>query len=256
MEISSFELIYKPQSPTGAADVVLQGYFLNIANLEDTQLLFRVDFVTSSISDPDRSLANNTVAFIDRPNQNNIPASLIGTLTSPSFRLKPNVVVPPKGTAKVAVLPSDPFPQPSGPANFEARGYVTLRLPAIFAFDGNFFRLRPQLDRPARVLLTPQNRATYFGQSGDINDQTQASLPTGSGGAIDQVEAESGFPFPFPKGLAKRLTSLEGAVPPDPDEAELATMLATLAASGIDLKTLNSELKKAGIGIALEKTKT
>ena len=45
MNVSHFELIFKPQSPVPPADTVLQGYFLSISNLEDVELSFRLDFV-------------------------------------------------------------------------------------------------------------------------------------------------------------------------------------------------------------------
>ena len=258
MEVSSFELIYKPQSPSGAADIVLQGYFLNIANLEEVELQFRLDFVTSPVTDPDRSLNGNTIVFIDGPDANNQSGNLIGGLTAKSFRLSPLVTVPAHGTAKVAVLPSDPFPMPSGPPDFEARGYVTIRLPALFVGGGGFFgNFQAQLDRPAKVLLTPQNRATYFDAEGTINDQTQSSLPTASGGALAEVEAER-FGF-FEPVLPGRFGGLLERVGPerfgDLSYDDLAMMLGAIAASDVDLKTLNAELKAAGIGMALETRK-
>ena len=251
MEVSSFELIYKPQSPVGAADRVIQGYFLNVTNLEDAQLVFQVDFVTSAVTDPDRSLFANTVAFIDTPNQNNIPASLSGGLTSPSFQLSPSLIIPPKATAKVALLPSDPFPVPVIPANFEARGYVTLRLPPLLTISGGSLEVIPQLDRPARVLLTPQNRAVYLAADNTINDQTQSSLPTASGAALAQVEPETSFQFSF-AGLSDQLSAFSDGLMPDYSETDIAMMLASMAAGGADLKTLNAEMKKAGIGMAIE----
>lgn len=254
MEVSSFELIYKPQSPSGAADTVLQGYFLNITNLEDTSLVFQVDFITSPVSDPDRSLANNTIAFIDTPNVNNTPASLLGALEAPSFRLSPSVTIAPNETAKIAVLPSDPFPAPVGPANFEARGFVRLRLPPFFIFDGGGFSIVPQLDRPARVLLTPQNRATYFAPSGEINDQTQSSLPTGSGAAIDTVVPETGFIISG-NDLATKFSTPSSGSMPDFAGDDMAMMLAAMSTEGVDLRSINAELKKAKIGLALEKRK-
>ena len=253
MEVSSFELIYNPQSPSGAADTVLQGYFLNITNLEDTQLTFQLDFVTSSVTDPDRSLASNTIAFIDTPNVNNVPASLLGDLAAPSFRLSPSVTIAPNETAKIAVLPSDPFPAPVAPPNFEARGFVTLRLRPIIIFDGAGLSIVPQLDRPARVLLTPQNRATYFDASGDINDQTQSSLPTASGAAIDTVEPESTLAIFSSANVSAAFEALDASEMPDFAERDMAMMLAAISSSGVDFKTVNAEMKKAGIGMALEK---
>ncbi len=136
MDISHFELVYKPQSPVPPADTVLQGYFLKISNLEDKSLSFRLDFVTSSITDPDRSLFQNTIVFVDTPGTNNNPGvfTLTGLLDSKSFRLGRLVTIPAHGTALVALLPADPFPMPGTrpPApNFECRGYVQLTLPAL-----------------------------------------------------------------------------------------------------------------------------
>jgi hypothetical protein len=255
MEVSSFELIYKPQSPVGAADRVIQGYFLNITNLENVDLRFSLSFVTSSVSDPDRSLFNNTVAFVDTANSNNSSASLSGGLTSSVFTLNPTITIRPNETAKVALLPSDPFPVAGTPANFEARGYVRLRLPANirFTFPGGL-TFQPQLDRPARVLLTPQNRATYLSASGVINDQTQSSLPTASGGALAEVQPETGFIL-NPAVIATRMQEFGEIDRLDFDERDLAMMLAALPASGVDFKEVNAVLKEAGIGMALENRK-
>ncbi|MEM0935877.1 MAG: hypothetical protein AAF646_18130 [Pseudomonadota bacterium] len=253
MEISSFELIFKPQSPVGAADTVLQGYFLNVTNLEDVSLTFRLNFVTSSITDPDRSLFANTVAIIDTPNVNNSPATLIGGLASPSFRLSPDIVIAPNATAKVALLPSDPFPDPTVAADFECRGFADLTLPAVFTFiPPASISFGPQLDRPARVLVTPQNRATYL-NGGVINDQTQAGLPTGPGGAVVEIEPEQGFLLPFSGGMSELLSDMSPTPMPDIAEADMALMFAALADA--DLKSLNAKLKDAGIGLSLEKRK-
>jgi len=260
-EVSSFELIYKKQSPAGEADIVLQGYFLNISNLEDVRLTFRVDFVTSRVDDPDRNLAGNTIAFIDTPNENNIRARLLGSPSSTSFLLSPNVTIPARGTAKVALLPSDPFVAPDGPVDFEARGYVRLTMPLIFRRPPNspvrFPFLTPQLRRPARVLLTPQNRATYFasGPERKINDQTQSSLPTASGAALAEVET-SGFVRPFVSDLGDMLVRMEGMVASEPSSGDVAMMLAMLASPESDLEGLNAELKKANIGIAVKRRKS
>jgi hypothetical protein len=251
VEVSQFELIYKPQSPVGTADTVLQGYFLNITNLETEALSFRLDFVTSSVSDPDRSLAGNTIAIVDTPNANNQPANLVGVLASASFRLSPNVTIPGRGTAKIAILPSDPFPTPVTPANFEARGYVTLRLPALFSFQNGSFRLRPQLDRPAKVLLTAQNRATYLGTGGAISDQTQASVPIGDGAAKAEVAAETGF-FPAPGVFTPLMSGDTPPFAPEMGEDELALALAVMSgASDAELDAVNATMDQAGLGMAL-----
>ena len=69
MEVSHFELIWKPQSPAAPANTpavanVIQGYFLEITNLESVPYSYRVEFVASPVTLPSRSLAGNTVCFV------------------------------------------------------------------------------------------------------------------------------------------------------------------------------------------------
>lgn len=259
MNISHFELIYKPQSPVPPADTVLQGYFLSISNLEDVELSFRLDFVTSSITDPTRTLSGNTVVIVDiAGGNNNFAYSLLGSTSAKSFRLSPFVTIPPHATAKIAVLPDDPFPVPIGdgtadPADYEARGYVTLRLPGLLRFENGLLRVVRQLDRPANVLLTPQNRATYFRDGVTIESQTQSSLPLASGSALNEVPAE-GFLFPTltlerPLEIGKLAERLDFDEMPE----RLAELMAVAAASDVDLKAFNAALRDAGIGMALER---
>lgn len=261
MNVSHFELIFKPQSPIPPADTVLQGYFLSIINLEEVALSFRLDFVTSSITDPMRTLAGNTVVIVDIAGGNNDFAySILGGPASKSFRLSPLLNIPAHATAKIAVLPSDPFPAPIGdgtadPADYEARGYVTLRLPALFETVGKEIKIVRQLDRPANVLLTPQNRATYFRDGKTIESQTQSSLPLASGSALNEVPAER-RPMLDPVFDPKRVFDL-GRLLREVDIDLLPEMLADLmvvaAATGIDTKAFNAALKEAGIGMALER---
>ena len=260
MEVSNFEIVYKPQSPIGPADTVLQGYFLELSNLEDVELRFRLDFSTSPITDPDRSLQNNTAVLVDRPGSDNTDTfSLIGDLDAKSFRLSPWVSVPACGTALIAVLPSDPFAFPNDPANFEVRGFVTLRLPAVFQFGGGggFPFFGPQLDRPARVMLTPQNRSLYIGADGENNAQTQSSLPLASGRALNEVEPESGFVVTFPDEFdVPALLEREVSRPSmDFSPEALAMQMAAAAASDVDLKSFNATMKDAGVGLSLERRK-
>jgi len=252
-DVSQFELVYKPQSPVGPADVVLQGYFLNITNLEEVELFFRLDFVTSSVPDADRTLAGNTTAIVDTPTQNNLPAQLNGSAAASSFRLIPNVVIPPGGTAKVVVLPSDPFAMPGGTPDFEARGYVTIRLPGRLTFTApGFIGFERQIEGAARILVTPQNRATYFDTDGAVSDQTQSSVPTGSGSAVLEVAAEL-FPFVFFERLNVPLAreTLDLSRLEDLQLEEFAALMATIAASETDMKALNAALAEAGVGMTL-----
>jgi len=261
MEVSNFEIVYKPQSPVGPADTVLQGYFLEISNLEDVDLRFRLDLWTSSITDPDRSPQNNTAILVDRPGSDNADTfSLIGDIDAKSFRVSPWISVPACGTALIAVLPSDPFVFPNEPPNFEVRGFVTLRLPAVFqpGGGGGFpFFFGPQLDRPARVMLTPQNRALFIGTDGENNAQTQASLPLATGQALNEVEPESGIIFPppleldIPALLEREITRPSMAFSPE----VLAMQVAAAATSDMDLGSFNAAMKNVGVGLALKRQK-
>lgn len=264
MNVSHFELIFKPQSPVGEADTVLQGYFLTVTNLEPVALSFRLDFVTTSVTDPTRTLAGNTVVIVDIAGGNNdFDYALQGRRTSKSFRLSPMVIIPPHATAKIAVLPDDPFPTPIGdgtadPADYEARGYVTLRLPATLTLVDGRFRVAAQLDRPAKVLVSAQNRATYFRRNGTINSQTQSSLPLGPGSSQFAVDAEiSLFPLlafdRIPIELDRPLPDLMLDLDADRVPFMLAELMAVAAASGVDTKAFNAALKEAGIGMALER---
>lgn len=262
MDVSHFELVYKPQSPAGPADTVLQGYFLEIANLEERELQFALSLTTSSISDPDRSLFGNAAVFVDTPGSNNNSGvfTLTGGLTSSTFGLNRRIVVPPNGTALVAVLPSDPFPPGSVPGNmadFECRGYATLTLPPVcvpFTTSGGFtFCLLQSQGATAKVLLTAQNRAIYTDpDSGEAKGQTQGNLPLTTGQSLNEITPQNPFVFerPFNLEAAAAFEASEFAF-----EDVLAGMLATASESKMDLKKFNAALKKSKVGIAVENRK-
>ncbi len=260
MQVSQFELVYKPQSPDGPADTVLQGYFLKITNLEEFDLSFRIEFVTSPISDADRTLFDNAVPFVDTPDTNNSIGnySLIGQADSKRFRLSPLVPVPACGTALVALLPSDPFLMPA-PANFETRGFVKISLPPVFRrIEGSqfpFFVLQAQASEPVKVLLTPQSRGTYLEQgTGEVKGQTQSTLPLAEGQSQYHVPPEKPFWFPgqFDGGFKAVNLNIQ---PEDFTPELLAALMAQVEHSETDLRKFNAEVKKLGIGLALERRK-
>lgn len=250
MIVSHFEIVYKPQSPAGPADTVLQGYFLEISNLEDVDLNFALSFTTSSISDADRSLFGNAAVFVDTPGTNNNIGvfTLTGALTSKTFSLNRLVSVPAHGTALVALVPSDPFPPASvapNKANFECRGYVTLTLPASF--------FRPQAKNPVRVLLSAQNRTQYSDPvTGVPKGQSQASLPIATGKAENLIVPSQ------PKFNIDDLIISDAVLYPKPTISPvsmLAGLLADAKDAGLDMKAFNAALKEAGIGMAIETRK-
>ncbi len=268
MDVSQFELIFKPQSPaaptgTAAVDRVLQGYFLEITNLEDQEYRFLVEFIAPppQPGTPDaatRTLSGNTLVFVDVPSADNQQGVLTGPPTATVFRPSTGLVrIPAQATALVAVLPSAFGPVPGDPTpltqpNFEVRGYVRLRLPPVFDFGPPFtIKFKPQSSDPVRVMTTPQNRTTFFAADGTIEDQTQASLPLCSGDACGKVVPEFAL---FPLSPPFELASLDGPIaglieqgtPPNFGEA-LATLLAAIEASAADLDAFNMALSNSGI---------
>jgi hypothetical protein len=272
MDVSHFELVWKPQSPsapTGTAAVasVLQGYFLEITNLEPQAYRYSFEFVAAAVTDPLRSLAGNTVVFVDTPCVNNTAGFLSGGLSSTTFRPSTgSVLIPARGTALIAVLPSAfgvlPFEtSPLTAPNFEVRGYVRIRLPPIFRpAAGGVIRFVQQSETPVKIMLTPQNRATYFDASRAITDQTQASLPLASGAAVNMLPPDQAFIVSTGdlSVKASRIKDLADSGLMDligPSNMEAATMmiLAMVGEDATDLKALNDSLAQSGIGLTLER---
>lgn len=261
MEVSHFELIYKPQAPigvggTGPVDTVLQGYFLEITNLERKDLKFEVEFVALPPQPGQslRSLAGNTLVFIDTPGQDNSATVLSGGFGSSSFVPATGpIAVPPRGTALVAVVPSvfgvtpfDPTPIPANQPEFEVRGFVRVNLPAL---RKNVFFREAQADAPVRVMLTPQNRTSYYRPNGNLSDQTQASLPTVSGSAIFRILPEpSRFDFPIFTDL---VVSELPRIPLEARPGTLVSLLAEVDPSEESLRALNAALSETGIGLTV-----
>lgn len=266
MDVSHFELVFKPQSPAApvgvpAVDRLIQGYFLEITNLEAQPFSYRLTFVAAPVTDPLRSLAGNTVVFVDTPGVNNQSGVLNGAITGTRFSPSTGLItIPAQGTALVAVLPSafgpvfDPTPLTA--PTFEVRGHVQITLPARIEFSLNPPRLRfvPQSTVPVKVLLTPQNRTTYLTAAGAISDQTQASLPLASGAALNAITPETGFfSLPATLSLAESRTLFETGDAPSGEM--LAALLTMIDPKGDDLPRFNKALAAAGVGLALERAK-
>ncbi|MFW5881777.1 MAG: hypothetical protein ACOCTP_04580 [Roseicyclus sp.] len=262
MNICHFELVFKPQSPVPPSDIVLQGFFLKISNLEAETLHYRVSFVTSSVPDPQRTLAGNTVVFVDVAGTDNAQAfTLVGAADAKSFHLCPDVAIPGHATALIALLPADPFPMPFGdgtadPADFEARGYVTLHLPAKLKESKDhpgFWFPAPQRATPARALVTPQHRAVYVGDDGAAKGQTQSSLPLAIPGSEIALEPESKIKMKPDFEIHHPIET--PCIDPEDLAKELAGLLALVSGPDTDLKAFNKSLKKAGIAVTLERCK-
>lgn len=287
-EVSHFELLLKPQAPSGPGSsgsqsvaTVLQGYFLELTNLEDETYQFRVDLV---IEPPGQNLANRNqrtlagtaLAFVDTSTQNNQQSSFSGSIGDAVFPLPNGLVdVQPGGTALIAVLPNafqsnSPIPLGRGgnSPDYEVRGYVRLRLPptASSVGSGRFRLPTAQSDKPVKVLATPQNRSTYLafdpsssmGPPVEITDQTQALLPLADGQARLEVEPESLF-FTFgaraPEDALERAERVAQSLSDEARSDLILGQLAGLDPEGEGLKALNARLKEMGAGITLKKSK-
>lgn len=256
--VSSFELIFKPQSPVdpstgGQVAKVIQGYFLSVTNLEDEDYFYRFNF---RIADPsgalpaERTLTDNTVAIVDTPSGDNAFTRLVSG-DGENFRLASgSVKIPARGTALVAVLPQvfGPIPGDPNPITtpaFEVRGYVEISLPLIFNRPSKFgvSVFEQQSKTPVSVLLTPQYRASYLDEANTITDQTQSTVPTGNGSGVVEVAPDKRVFLPGPKLPVDNLLDLF-----DPRELTLATasVIATLAEEG-RLDEFNALLSKAGV---------
>lgn len=284
--ISNFELIFKPQSPADpngpvAVDRVIQGYFLEITNLESVELAYLLEFTIfpPPVGTPNRefrSLAGNTLCIVDTGGTDNRFGTLDGALTSdvfvprfpvagPTPGASTNLItVAPQATALVAVLPSafgviNPIePTPLTVPNFEVRGYVQIRLPVLFtppAFD------RQNGGNDARVLLTPQNRATFITAADVISDQTQAGLPLANGDALNTITPDellffTAGPLALEGREADEMSPLAGMLQRVPVGARsdlLHGLLGQLDANSSDLSGFNESLAEAGISLALER---
>lgn len=264
MDVSHFELIWKAQSPVGIGgtapvDTVLQGYFLKITNLEPVQYFFNIEFVAVPPlpGQTGRSLTGNTLVFIDTPGVNNQPGVLNGGFGSTSFFPSQGFIgIPPRATTLVAVLPSAFGPTPLDPTplatpDFEVRGYVRLRLPALLQFENGFLQFGPQATEPVKVMLTPQHRAVYLDDHNEVSDQTQSTLTTTSGSATGMIEPEAGL-FVSDFQLSAAMARDMPAIAPEMAAPMLASILAQMDPNS-DLEGFNKMLADARVPMALER---
>jgi hypothetical protein len=273
MEISTFELLFKPQSPAApdgvaAVDRVVQGYFLQITNLEDEDYVYALDFVAPPVAgQPLRSLTGNALIIVDTPAQDNEFGVLNGPFSKKIYRPSTGTfTIPACGTALVAVLPSTfgsaVDPTPIAAPDFEVRGFVRLRLPAVRGFGTGVFSqffFRPQSDRPVKVLVTPQHRATFLTATGAISDQIQTALPTANGKAMAHLDPEPGGPLVIVDSFTTADTAvLERIEDLEPAErsALLPALMAGIDPESADLTAFNKALKEAGVNLAVERRRT
>lgn len=190
--ISTFELLLKPQLPANLTTqfpelkplsrVVLQGYFLTVANLDDKPVTLSLAFVSRTPTLDKR----NVLAVLDTQDQNgplsidlsasrppaNRPTPLEGELDKTKYKFTLNA----NDTGIVLVQPNAAIKSIRDAAKFEVRGYVELSLSS------------ENLQQQGRVLISAEHRATFY-DGDDLNNRAALGeinypLPLATGGSL------------------------------------------------------------------------
>jgi hypothetical protein len=273
MEISTFELLAKPIAPvsgnlSAVGRRIVQGYFLNISNLESFQVEYRIEFTisTPAQNDPNRIItlgANRNVILVVDVAGNNIEISL----TQNGAVYRGFFIIPARQTASVELLPR--LPQVLTPGLLEVRGFVSL------------FRRRPNAAAvsPVNVLLNPEIRGTFLpkGFPPPLNppppadadtkfdfDQINYTLAIASGKALNLIppgpaETMIGQPSlvspifqPLLEELNNGTLDLANLEAENPEKAKmLVQLLAELDASEVNLSELNTVMERLEIPVRM-----
>lgn len=203
--ISNFELLFKPLAPQGGpateiARTVIQGYFLEISNLDSEDFLFHFRTRTS-VKGPADSINtefttnNNSVVFdITSDNNSTQPLTSYGD-TIPGDQRGHAVIclqLPAGKTASLAVLPNIPQIVQGGTFDLAIRGYTEIVSAA---------------DRPGKILVSPEHRGTFVDPDFDFTnnaiqtgldfDQLAYGLPIANGQAVQDINTWARFSDPF-----------------------------------------------------------
>ncbi|MGV0027237.1 hypothetical protein [Phormidesmis priestleyi] len=277
IEVSTLELLVKriapkvalPPAAQSVARRVVQGYFLTIANLEAKDLRYRLEFRISlpdSPADPDaatRILEGNTALIYDVAGSNNLLTlnriGMTGRYVSQEF------IIPAQKTASVELLPDvAKFASVPDPA-LEIRGYVSLVLPRDFSGSTPIEKLigKPQLPRPAKVLLNAEVRGTFLPNDFPSNpnsadfDQINYSLALASGKALNLVSSEPSRILVPGSTVGIEVTSEVGSPPvvDGSDSTNLVTMLAEMMSpengNGNGMETLNRSFAELNLPLKM-----
>ena len=275
MEITTFELLAKPIAPVSGTlgpvgRRIVQGYFLNISNLESFQVEYRIEFTISTPAgqnDPNRTITlgvNRNVIFVVDVAGNNIETAL----TKNGAVYRANFIIPARQTASVELLPR--LPQALTPGLLEVRGFVSL------------FRRRPNAAAvaPVKVLLNPEIRGTFLpkGFPAPINppppadadskfdfDQINYTLAIASGKGLNVIPAgpaetvvggPGNLASPIFQPLLDELNNgtldLATLEAENPEKAKLLVqLLAELDASEVSLSELNTLMERLEIPVRM-----
>ncbi|MCP9933576.1 MULTISPECIES: hypothetical protein [Cyanophyceae] len=176
--ISTFELLAKPQLPSGIPGPiaslsrnVIIGYFLTISNTSLTDLLLSVVFTARTNSG---SGLEGSISFLDTSGTN-IAGALEPTSTANKFRFSP-LSLPASATAQLLVQPT---PDKVETLDYEVRGYVELSLSSL---SGSLTNIPLQ--------VSAEQRGTFFADlkgatlADKALDQVAWALPVPDGGRV------------------------------------------------------------------------
>lgn len=226
--ISNFELLIKPIAPPdgpGAevARVVIQGYFLEVSNLEprDLKLIFRTRTSTRDSTDSPNTefTATNNNLVYDITQDNDFESTMVAVGDLIANRQRGHYIscllLPAGQTASIGLLPDVAGVLPFG-ADLAIRGYTELLLSSNI---DNISPLNFSSPTSARVLVSPEHRSTFLDpqfnpvdpatQTGLDFDQTAYSIPTANGQGIQTLNTHARFNNPFQDFLTSDFGSTE-----------------------------------------------
>jgi len=278
MEVSTFELLVKriapPPADPAVARRVVQVYFLTMSNLEDKEFLYTLDFHISLPTPPDadRTLAGNSIVLLDIAGANQVLTLAPSTATVSTTRFSTSFRLGAKQTASLQLLPNinNPALLTNPNPDLEVRGFVQLRLPAVFGSPSGLFPVFqrvPQSDRPVKVLLNPETRGTFLpnsfpGSGGDF-DQINYPLELASGKGLNEIKPEPGGPiFRLPQeripGLIEQLPLRERPIidfvtlSEEDRTAALVETISQIEPTEENLQNVSDLLSKLEVPIAME----
>ncbi len=197
MLVSTFEVLLKPQFPkvipvpeapafAALSRTVIQGYFLTIANVNafdvTLSLVFTIKFPEDGSGERPTSF-QDFVDAIDITGQNLFDLQIVAEPAPNANKAQVIFTIPSEATSLFILQPNFIKNQDFlVDANFEARGYVE-----IF----RHFPPLPFIQKPATLLVTPQQRGTFFKDLAAPDfaniglDQVAYDLPVSNGGVFN-----------------------------------------------------------------------
>lgn len=254
--ISNFELLLKPIAPPGGpagevARVAVQGYFIQVSNLETRDITFllrtRTSVAAATDSPNTEFTPTNHAVVYDITQDNNFQTTLVD-----AGQLIPNkqnghfvscIRLPAGQSASLAVLPNVGRLLGSGTTDLAIRGYAEIVLSGQL---DSFLPVTFSAPEISRILVSVDHRTTYldpefdpadFGTQTDLDfDQTVYGLPTANGRALQVIDTYANFNAPFhdlladnllapPVLTAVKLTELAAALTKASNSAERTTVI-------------------------------